>query len=71
MIGLDTNVLARYDVQDATDAETQHQHESARKLIESGEPRNIEQVPESCARLHRRGTRHARWNPWYQQDHHG
>ncbi|WP_373507139.1 type II toxin-antitoxin system VapC family toxin [Thiocapsa sp.] len=38
MIGLDTNVLARYDVQDTTDAETQHQHESARKLIESGEP---------------------------------
>jgi predicted nucleic-acid-binding protein len=38
MIGLDTNVLARYYVQDASDAETQHQHESARKLIESGEP---------------------------------
>lgn len=38
MIGLDTNVLARYYVQDASDAENQHQHESARKLIESGEP---------------------------------
>ncbi len=38
MIGLDTNVLARYYVQDESDAEAEHQHQSARKLIESGEP---------------------------------
>lgn len=38
MIGLDTNVLARYYVQDESDAEAQHQHETARKLIESGVP---------------------------------
>lgn len=38
MIGLDTNVLARYYIQDESDAEAQHQHESARTLIESGEP---------------------------------
>jgi predicted nucleic-acid-binding protein len=38
MIGLDTNVLARYDVQDESDAEATHQHEAARRLIESGEP---------------------------------
>lgn len=38
MIGLDTNVLARYYVQDESDAEAQRQHEAARHLIESGEP---------------------------------
>lgn len=38
MIGLDTNVLARYYVQDASDVEAAHQHEAARRLIESGEP---------------------------------
>lgn len=38
MIGLDTNVLARYYVEDDSDAEARHQHESARKLVESGEP---------------------------------
>ncbi|MTW19708.1 type II toxin-antitoxin system VapC family toxin [Allochromatium palmeri] len=38
MIGLDTNVLARYYVQDESDAEAQHQHEAARTLIESGVP---------------------------------
>lgn len=38
MIGLDTNILARYYVQDESDAEAKHQHEAARKLIESGEP---------------------------------
>ncbi len=38
MIGLDTNVLARYYIQDETDAETQRQHELARDLIESGQP---------------------------------
>lgn len=37
MIGLDTNILARYYVQDKSDAEAQRQHESARRLIESGQ----------------------------------
>lgn len=35
MIGLDTNILARYYIQDAADGEAQKQHEVARKLIES------------------------------------
>ena len=30
MIGLDTNVLARYYIADKADAEAQHQHEAAR-----------------------------------------
>ncbi|NBC48433.1 MAG: PIN domain-containing protein [Gammaproteobacteria bacterium] len=38
MTGLDTNVLARYYVQDESDAEATRQHEMARRLIESGEP---------------------------------
>ena len=38
MIGLDTNVLARYYIQDEADTEAEKQHKSARKLIESGEP---------------------------------
>ena len=38
MIGLDTNVLARYYIQDEADTEAEKQHISARKLIESGEP---------------------------------
>lgn len=38
MIGLDTNVLARYYIQDEADAEAQRQHEAARALIESGQP---------------------------------
>lgn len=38
MIGLDTNVLARYYIQDESDAEAQKQHEAARILMESGEP---------------------------------
>ena len=37
MIGLDTNVLARYYVEDAGDAEAQRQRGSARSLIESGQ----------------------------------
>ena len=37
MIGLDTNVLARYYIQDEADIEAEKQHKSARKLIESGE----------------------------------
>lgn len=38
MIGLDTNVLARYYVDDAGGAETQGQRVAARRLIESGQP---------------------------------
>ncbi|MDI6749185.1 MAG: type II toxin-antitoxin system VapC family toxin [Pseudomonadota bacterium] len=38
MIGLDTNVLARYYIADAADAEAQRQRELARQLIESGQP---------------------------------
>jgi predicted nucleic-acid-binding protein len=38
MIGLDTNVLARYYVEDAADAEAQRQRMAARRLIESGQP---------------------------------
>lgn len=36
MIGLDVNVLARYYVEDAADAEVVQQREAARRLIESG-----------------------------------
>jgi len=38
MIGLDTNVLARYYVEDRQDAESEPQREAARRLIESGRP---------------------------------
>jgi predicted nucleic-acid-binding protein len=38
MIGLDTNVLARYYVDDAADTEAQRQRLAARRLIESGRP---------------------------------
>jgi predicted nucleic-acid-binding protein len=38
MIGLDTNVLARYYVEDKTDAEAERQRTAARRLIESGQP---------------------------------
>ncbi|MBI5330800.1 MAG: type II toxin-antitoxin system VapC family toxin [Betaproteobacteria bacterium] len=38
MIGLDTNILARYYIQDEADAEALVQHEAARKLMESGQP---------------------------------
>ena len=38
MIGLDTNILARYYIQDEADTEAEKQHKSARKLLESGEP---------------------------------
>jgi predicted nucleic-acid-binding protein len=37
MIGLDTNVLARYYVDDAGDAEAQRQRVVARRLIETGQ----------------------------------
>ncbi len=38
MIGLDTNILARYYVQDESDAEAGKQREAARRLIDSGKP---------------------------------
>lgn len=38
MIGIDTNVLARYYVADAGDAEAVHQHDLARQMMESGQP---------------------------------
>ncbi len=38
MIGLDTNVLARYYVEDKADVEAQKQRVAARRLIESGKP---------------------------------
>ena len=38
MIGLDTNVLARYYVEDQSDAEGKRQRIAARRLIESGQP---------------------------------
>ncbi len=38
MIGLDTNVLARYYINDAADAQAQQQRLVARRLIESGQP---------------------------------
>ena len=38
MIGLDTNVLARYYIEDKADAQAQRQRVVARRLIESGQP---------------------------------
>lgn len=38
MIGLDTNILARYYVDDAGDTEARRQRELAHELIESGRP---------------------------------
>jgi predicted nucleic-acid-binding protein len=38
MIGLDTNILARYYIQDEGDEEAEKQHLAARRLIESGQP---------------------------------
>jgi predicted nucleic-acid-binding protein len=38
MIGLDTNVLARYYVEDKADAQAVRQRAAARRLIESGRP---------------------------------
>jgi predicted nucleic-acid-binding protein len=38
MIGLDTNVLARYYIEDDADAEAQRQRLAARRLVESGQP---------------------------------
>lgn len=41
MIGLDTNVLARYYVDDATDKEAVRQRVVAKRLIESGQPLKV------------------------------
>jgi predicted nucleic-acid-binding protein len=41
MIGLDTNVLARYYIYDASDAEALRQRPSAQRLIDSGQPINV------------------------------
>ncbi len=41
MIGLDTNVLARYYIQDEGDEEAEKQHLAARRLIESGRPLKV------------------------------
>lgn len=38
MIGLDTNVLARYYVEDKADAQAGRQRLAARRLVESGKP---------------------------------
>ena len=38
MIGLDTNILARYYIDDKSDAQAQRQRIAARRLIESGQP---------------------------------
>jgi predicted nucleic-acid-binding protein len=38
MIGLDTNILARYFVADDADTEAEKQRQIARELIESGKP---------------------------------
>lgn len=38
MIGLDTNVLARYYIEDKIDAEARRQRIAAQRLIESGRP---------------------------------
>lgn len=38
MIGLDTNILARYYVDDKTDAQAEQQRMAARRLIDSGQP---------------------------------
>ncbi len=41
MMGLDTNVLARYYIADKADAEAARQQEAARRLIESGRPLKV------------------------------
>ena len=38
MIGLDTNILARYYIEDQGDVESAKQREAARRLVESGDP---------------------------------
>jgi predicted nucleic-acid-binding protein len=41
MIGLDSNVLARYYVADRADAEAERQREAAARLIDSGQPLTV------------------------------
>lgn len=41
MIGLDTNILARYYVDDENDSEAQHQQLAAKRLFESGQSLKI------------------------------
>jgi predicted nucleic-acid-binding protein len=41
MIGLDTNILARYYIQDEGDEAAEQQHLAARRLIESGRPLRV------------------------------
>lgn len=41
MIGLDTNVLARYYIDDRVDVEAQRQRPIAQRLIDSGQPLSI------------------------------
>ena len=43
MIGLDTNVLARYYIDDDADAQAQRQRLAARRLIDSGRPLMVSQ----------------------------
>ncbi len=38
MIGLDTNILERYYIDDDADAESRRQRSAARRLMESGQP---------------------------------
>ncbi len=38
MIGLDTNILARYYIEDEADTESNKQRELARRIIEAGKP---------------------------------
>jgi predicted nucleic-acid-binding protein len=41
MIGLDTNVLARYYIDDSTDPEAKRQRPLAQRLIDSGQPLSV------------------------------
>lgn len=41
MIGLDTNVLARYYIEDSGDTQSVKQREIARRIIESGKPLKV------------------------------
>lgn len=41
MIGLDTNVLARYYIDDSTDVEAKRQRPAAQRLIDSGQPLSV------------------------------
>ena len=41
MIGLDTNVLARYYIDDSTDVEAKRQRPAAQRLLDSGQPLSV------------------------------